>query len=145
MGMTATRFETKQRVVAVVLTVLTAWPLVHMGLVWRYDLSPWKLGAWGMYAAPRPNQLGMEVFGRVAGTGETQQVTAPSPPIRVAANVFLERYRWLRDLAPPRGFARAVLDEHPEFDRVTIELYRPYLEPGSGMIVMKKREYAYER
>jgi len=139
------RFETKQRTVGIALALLTAWPLVHMALVWRYDLSPWKLGAWGMYSAPRPNQLGMEVFGRVAATGESRQLTAPSQSVRVAAGTFLERYRWLRDLAPPRSFARTVFVQHPEFDQVTIELYRPHLVPATGMIEMKKRAYVYDR
>jgi hypothetical protein len=139
------RSETKKRVVIGALALLTTWPLVHIGLVWRYDLSPWKLGAWGMYAAPRYNQIGMEVFGRVSETGATEQVTAPSEVVRLAANRFLERYRWLRDLAPPRSFARVVLSDHPKFDRVTVQVFRPHMDARSGMIEMKVREYVYDR
>ena len=34
------------------LLALTFWPVVQIGLVFTLDVSPWKLGGWGMYAAP---------------------------------------------------------------------------------------------
>mgnify|MGYP001616078877 CR=1 FL=1 len=72
----------KTTVVAGALAALTLWPLVHLWLVARYDVSPWKLAGWGMYSAPRSRSLGMEVFGRPAGDGPLEHLSQPSPGVR---------------------------------------------------------------
>ena len=43
----------KRSLVHVFLLVLAVWPAVHIGLVLRYDVNPWKLAGWGMYSAPQ--------------------------------------------------------------------------------------------
>ncbi len=45
--------ERKKRLFGIALVVLAVWPAVQIGLVVRYDVSSWKLGAWGMYATPQ--------------------------------------------------------------------------------------------
>ena len=44
--------ERKTRLFGIALLVLGLWPAVQIGLVARYDVSPWQLAAWGMYASP---------------------------------------------------------------------------------------------
>ena len=69
--------------------VMTIWPLAHIGLVFAYDVSPWKLAGWGMYSAPRMDSYGMEIYGGPAGPPALEQITAPSEPLRIEANTFL--------------------------------------------------------
>ena len=73
--------RTKTTVVGTALVLLTLWPLVHIGLVKRYGISPWKPPA-GACSAPR---LGMEIFGRRARAAEP-----PRPAVRDEA--YLERH-----------------------------------------------------
>lgn len=134
--------RTKAQIVAAVLVLFTVWPLVHIWLVHQYDLSPWKLAGWGMYAAPRPSYRGMEILGRRAGQPAMQRLVAPSERVGLEAGRFLERYRWLRQLAEPADLVEAVRVSHPEWDEIRVVVFRSHVEPETGMVVMK--EYAYE-
>jgi len=137
--------RTKTAVVATVLATLTVWPLVHLWLVARYDISPWKLAGWGMYSAPRPRSLGMEVFGRAHADGPLEHLSQPSPAVRDAAGRFLERYRWLRRLASPGTLAEAVGAARPAWGEVKIVVFEPDLDRASTRIVMKVRVHRYVR
>lgn len=120
------------------LVVLTLWPIVHIALVFAYDMSPWKLAGWGMYSAPRMDSYGMEIYGGPAGASTLEQVTAPSEALRVEANAFLESFRWLRRLASPDGLARAVWGDQPRWDQVRIVVHENQVDRATGMIFSKE-------
>lgn len=127
------------------LVLLTLWPLVHIGLVKRYGISPWKLAGWGMYSAPRSRSLGMEVFGAPSVGGALEQLTAPAPAIRDEAGRYLERHRWLRRLVRPTALAGAIAVTHPEWREVKVVVFEPDLEPSTGMVVMSILVHRYVR
>jgi hypothetical protein len=131
------------RIVYAGLAMFTLWPAVHIGLVERYDLSPWKLAGWGMYSAPRFDLAGMEVYGRASESEEFEKLTAPAPELRDEATRFLERYRWLRRLAQPDTFVRLVRERHPQWRDVRVVIYQPSLERDSGMVVMNSVVHEY--
>lgn len=135
----------KSTVLGVALVALTLWPLVHIGLVRRYGLSPWKLAGWGMYSAPRSRSLGMEVFGRPAGGGALVHMDRPPPAVRDAAGPYLERHRWLHRLARPTALAAAIAAAEPGWDEITIAVFEPELDRRSGMIVMRALVHRYAR
>jgi hypothetical protein len=139
------RLAAKTRVVHAVLVLAALWPLAQMALALRWDVSAWKLAGWGMYATPRFGLLGMEVYGRPAGGGDEVQLLAPSPALRDEATAFLERYRWLRGLAPRGRFVAAVFAEHPDWNRVRIAVSRPAMDARTGMVEMVHAEYAHPR
>ncbi|MBY0277787.1 hypothetical protein K2Z84_20830 [Candidatus Binatia bacterium] len=128
------RLATKRRVVHGALLLLAVWPLAHLVLAWRYDLSSWKLGGWGMYATPRFGLVGMEAYGRAAPDAAWQQVTAPSPAARDAANLFLEQHRWLRRLAPASDVARTLHADHPDWRELRLVVSYPVLDRASGRV-----------
>jgi len=127
------------------LVVLTLWPAVHIYLVKRFDLSPWKLAGWGMYSAPRIGMLGMEVYGRRDGQEAFEKLTVPPPEVRVPATEFLERYRWLRQLTRPDAFARSVLQHQPQWHQLRVEVFQPVLDRQTGMIVLTTVVYEYPK
>lgn len=135
--------ERKTRLVVVGLTVLTLWPLVHVALCVRYDVSPWKLAGWGMYATPRPRTIGMEVHGRAPGETTFTQLGGPSPALQAEGASFLERWRWLGRLAPLDGFAAAVFAERPTWTELRIELYRSHLDAATGMVGLRRDDRHY--
>jgi hypothetical protein len=137
--------STKTAVVATALAGLTIWPLVHLWLVARYDISPWKLAGWGMYSAPRSRSLGMEVFGRPRGGGGLDHLSQPTPDARALAGVYLERHRWLRKLVRPTALAETVAEARPDWDEVKIAVFEPALDRTSGMIVMRVLVHRYVR
>lgn len=137
--------RSKTTVVGGVLVALTLWPLVHLTLVARYDLSPWKLAGWGMYSAPRARSLGMEVFGKSRSGDRLEHLAAPTAPMRDEASRYLERHRWLRRLVRPTGLAEAVAAAHPEWAEVKIVVFEPDLERTTGMVVMEVLVHRYVR
>lgn len=137
--------RSKSTVLGVALVALTLWPLVHIGLVRRYGLSPWKLAGWGMYAAPRSRSLGMEVFGRPAGGGPLVHLTNPPPAVRDAAGPYLERHRWLHRLACPHALAATIAAAEPGWDDITIAVFEPELDRANGMIVTRALVHRYVR
>jgi hypothetical protein len=130
----------KSRIVSVALLAVALWPVVQMVLVRRYDVSPWKLAGWGMYATPRFGMVGMEVYGRSSSSGDWQQLVAPSPGVRDAATAFLEQHRWLRRLASSRELAGLVRAERPEWRQIRIAVSYPVLDPASGMVRLTSDE-----
>jgi len=135
----------KSRIVYAGLAVVAAWPLVHIALVRRFDVSPWKLAGWGMYSTPRFDLLGMEIYGHDAATGEDEQLTTPSGAEREAAAAYLERYRWLRALADDSDLTDVLFTDYPAWDRVTVVVFRPELDRDSGRITMQRREHIRTR
>jgi len=134
----------KRSLVHGALLLLAVWPAVHIGLAWRWDLSPWKLGGWGMYATPRFGLVGMEVYGRGTPEGAWLQVTAPSPAARDAATAFLEQHRWLRRLASPAALAAALRADHPEWTELRVVVSYPVLDRGTGRVGLASDERLLE-
>ena len=126
------------------MVALAIWPAVHIGLVARYDLNPWKLGGWGMYSAP---QLASEVrvsclTPDVVGIYELRSIR---PDLQPSLHQFRRRRLALGSLARPDRFAQAVLDHYPAIDGVVVEVVQPVLDPRTGMIRGESSRYEYLR
>lgn len=126
-------------------TLFAVWPLVHMALQVRYELSPWKLGGWGMYAEPRFDNVGMEIYGRESSTGDFAQLTSPTPAEHSAGTRFLESHRWLRRLAPQGRLVRAVFDAHPRWTEIDVVVFQPHMDAVTGMIDTGRHSYRHRR
>lgn len=133
----------KTRVVNAMLVALTLWPLVHLWLVVRFDVSSWKLAGWGMYATPRLRRVSLGAFGVVRGTGARERLSALPSELQSETVAFIERHRFLRRLARPDAVGRALLDAHPEWERVVVMVAWNDVDRTSGMVVMKTAEYTY--
>ena len=134
-------FTLKRTLVYTALAALTVWPAVHIWLVKSYGVSAWKLGGWGMYAAPRPKFVGLEVFYREPGMREYQRLRQAGEPVTAASRSFIERYRWLGMLASPDDFARRLLKMNPGWEEVQVVVYQPSLERDSGMMRMREGRF----
>lgn len=135
----------KVRVVHAALVMLTLWPLVHLWLVTRFDISSWKLAGWGMYATPRLRRVGLEIFGLVRDTQARERVTVLPPDVRSEAVAFIERHRFLRRLARPDALGRLMLTAHPEWERVSVVVMWAEVDRTTGMVVMRQLEHEYPR
>jgi hypothetical protein len=133
----------KRRAVHVALVLFTLWPLGHMYLVVRFDLSAWKLAGWGMYATPRPSFSGIAVFGRRPGSQQFEEVRTAPTYWQTQASEFVARQRWLGQLIRPSQLARAFKAYAPEFADLRIVVYMPALDRRTGMIVVKEFPYDY--
>jgi hypothetical protein len=134
----------KRIVVHVGLTLFTVWPAVHLGLVARYEVNPWKLAGWGMYAAPQfPAEV--RVLCHTPDAVGTYELRTIQPEIEPAMLAFLERRLGLGRIAEPANFARALLDFYPAIDGVSIVVLQPILDRRTGLIEENSSTYSYRR
>jgi hypothetical protein len=131
-------------VVYAFLLAFALWPLVHIGLVKRYDVNPWKLAGWGMYSAPQlPAWLQLSALtSDSVGVYELQTI---QPALQPAVDDFLRRRRGLRQLVVPDSLAQETLDYYPGIDGVRIVVVQPFLNPHNGMIEERTTTYEYRR
>ena len=120
------------------LILFALWPAVHMALVKRWGVNPWKLAGWGMYSAPQiPAELRIQ-----AGASPLEELPAELEATQYA---FLRARLGLGDLARPKKLARALLDRDPAIDHVSIEVVQPVLNRRTGIIEEHRTTYAYRR
>ena len=100
--------ETKKRILYPLLVVLTLWPLVHIGLVFAYDTSSWKLAGWGMYATP---QILPDARIRCWAPGDPEpfELRKLPPELQPELQRFLRRRLGLGRLATPARLGRRLL------------------------------------
>ncbi len=136
--------RTKRVVVYVFLVAFAVWPLVHIGLVKRYDVNPWKLAGWGMYSAPQLPAW-IQLFALTSDSVGVYELQTIQPALQPAVDDFLRRRRGLRQLAVPDDLARATLDFYPGIDGVRIVVVQPFLNRHNGMIEERTATYEYRR
>jgi hypothetical protein len=133
----------KRAVVHSWLVAFAVWPAVHIALVQVWDVNPWKLMGWGMYAAPQmPAEL------RISGArpdGSTVSLTDLPEELDAEECAFLRARLGLGSLARPARLARAILDRDPSLDGVTIEVDQPWLSRRTGLIEVRTSGYTYRR
>jgi hypothetical protein len=130
--------------VNVTLALLAAWPLVQIALVRAYDVNPWKLAGWGMYAAPQldpivhlecltPDEVGRYELGTVLPDWERE------------FDDFVRRRRGLGRLVRPDALGLKLLELYPAILGVEITVERPWLNRRTGMIESRSTTYRYGR
>ncbi len=140
-------YAVKRKIVVAGLVVVTAWPLVHHGLVRTLDLNAWHWFGWSMYAVP-PQSL--EVYPYSLPDRRLLGTAGLSPPSeRAVMRVYDEFGRRRLEFGkrlPPIEFARALFRAFPGEDSIEINIRRLSLDRSSAMFVETRRErYEYHR
>ena len=134
----------KKRLLLGVMVLLTVLPVLQIVLVKRYDVSPWKLAGWGMYAAPWRNPWArIDVLERGSWSEIDRKRTTPwlSSQLRE----FSDSRAALGRLCPPDRIADELWVERPEVTEVRITVREAVLDITSGMIVNRETPYRYKR
>jgi hypothetical protein len=134
----------KVNVAAGVVLLVALWPLVHRVLVARFDVNPWKLGGFAMYATPAP-PLVVAVFG--LRDGKLVRVTPQTLPLaqRDALRRFeIERHA-LGELRRPDALAREILAADASLDQLSVVVQRTTLDRASARLASERMQYSYDR
>jgi len=134
----------KRTTVYAILVAFTLWPLVHIGLVRRYDVNPWKLAGWGMYSAPQL-PVWLQLYALTPDSVGVYELQTVQPALQPAVDRFLRLRRGLRQIAVPDALARTMLDHYPAIDGVRIVVVQPFLDRHNGMIEERTTTYEYRR
>lgn len=138
------RFATKKRLVRIGFIAFAIWPPIQMALCTGFDVSPWKLFAWGMYAVPQ-----VEPSARVLELQDGRPIAFDMDRLPPALKIELRRFELHRlalgKLKPPDDIAREVLEEFPELEGVAILVSDKKLNRSSAIVEMQTETYAYFR
>jgi hypothetical protein len=84
---------------------VVAWPAVQMTLVWVYDVTPWKLGGFGMYAVPFPRPVDLLVADSHGRFSQLEIGQLPPGGLEAVERLRMRR-RFLGKLANPSRAAQ---------------------------------------
>ena len=127
-----------------VLVLLAIWPLAQMALGGAYDVNPWKLAGWGMYAAPQLEPL-LYIECLTPDEVGRYELRTVRPSWEREFNDFVWRRRGLGRLARPDALGRKLLEEYPAILGVEITVEQPSLDHRTGMIESVSMTYRYGR
>ena len=119
----------RRRAAIALLMFVAGWPAVTLVLQSRWDVDPWKLMSFGMYAAPArrvdDTRLTLEV--RCGGRWEQTSLDAE-------AAHFLRWRRTLGALISTDRLAQALAASRPECDGTRITIRRFVLDPKTARV-----------
>jgi hypothetical protein len=126
------------------LVLFALWPLVHRGLVARYDLNPWKFMGFAMYCIPRVFPL-VEVH---AHYGERRApVAADSGQVselpRELARFITFRQVW-GDLLSPDRIGEVVGATLTRADQIEVVVTSGFVDRGSWRVAARTQSYFYQ-
>ena len=134
----------KRRLCFIALIVFASWPLVHRGLVARYDLTPWKFMGFAMYCLPKIPPL-VEVY---AHYGERRaRIDAGAVPVselpRELARFITFRQVW-GELLPPDRIGELVGATLSRADRIEVVVTTGFLARDTWRVAARTHEYFYQ-
>jgi len=132
----------KRRLVVAFLVAFAIWPAVHRALVAVYDVNPWKLAGWAMYARPHfPSRLALYLV----EDGAERPVSGLDDWDQVMAAEYLERRYSAGRLASPRALADRLLARNAQADGVVVEVRTRFFDLPSATIRLRVERESFRR
>lgn len=132
----------KRRVVGTFLLLFALWPGVHRGLVAAFDMNPWKLAGFAMYAQPSfPPQVELLAL----RGGEQERIERVTPFERALLEDYADRRRSIGRLASPRSLAESLLERRADLDGVAVRVTTRYLDPETAFIEQRVERLEFRR
>lgn len=130
----------KRRAVVLCLLALAVWPLIHRGLVWRYDVDPWKLFGVAMYSVPGPMKT-VRVFPiSQGGRRPALDFEEYAAEEQRAVDHFREHRRALGRLMSMEPLGHRMLELHQDWEGVVIAVGTLALDPDTARLKSAVRE-----
>lgn len=121
------------------------WPPGQMLLAHHFEANPARAGAWGTHAAVNVGSPELEIFGWRTDGRVRESLNAPTRGMVLAADTFLRDFAALGMWTSPDALADDVLDHHPEWERIEIIVFAPYLDHATAMVETRRRTFEYRR
>ena len=134
----------KRAIVGAVLLWALAWPLVHRAVVARFDVNPWKLGGFAMYAVPTPpvvTALMTDRGGELAALPESELPRAS----REALDRFRAERHALGSLRRPDDLAEAVFADAPQMRWLLVVVQKSRLDAETALVSTSQERFVYDR
>jgi hypothetical protein len=126
------------------LLFVAIWPLLHRGLVAEFQLNPWKLGGFAMYATATP-PLRVTVFRNTSdGVAPLDERRLPAA-IREELMRFRIRRHALGRLHSADDVGRSILAALPEIDWIVVSIQRMTIDPETARMRSSRNRYRYSK
>ena len=125
---------TRRRLALALLGFCATWPLVTLWLQARFDVDPWKLMSFGMYAAPGRRAEDLELTLTVERAGRWEPADEGAVPHEAAA--YRRWRRTLGRLADAGPLGRALL-LHTKAAAARIEVRERRLDVQTARVVVR--------
>jgi len=134
----------RRRLVIAILVLAALWPLAHRVTVLRFDLNPWKLAGFAMYATPAPPVLVALLYPVPGGFRSLDRHTL-SPSLKRQLEIFEMERHALGTLRRPDDLGHAVLRERRELSSLIIMVQRMKLDPDTARMTSRHDRYVYDQ
>ena len=129
------KLQTKQRIVKVSLAILAIWPLVHIGVVHKTGISPWRGFGWGMYTEPVLDvQVGLRPLEADPG-GKTPPTPEAKAALIEEMKAYVKRYQALGANAEPDRIASAVRIAYPHLKSFEVHAKQYAIDTKTALVV----------
>lgn len=135
------RRDTRERLIAILTTLVLAWPVAHLALVAGARVDPWEFFGWAMYSQP-PARVQIRVD--VERDGEAGPLRAMAG-LRDAQVRFAQARSRLGTLASPDAFVRQVFASDASIDAVELVMRRVRLDRETAILVADDETLRFER
>jgi hypothetical protein len=130
-----------RRAMLALLVGAAIWPLIHHVLVLRYDVDPWELFGWSMYAVPAARVSVAIDLER----GDEVEPLRPLGDLFARVRAFARRRSALGVLASSEGLARELLAADAQLDAVVVTTRWLVLDPQTTVWRLRERSERYVR
>ncbi len=131
----------RRRAMLSILVAAAIWPLVHHMLVLRYDVDPWELFGWSMYAVPAARVAVAIDLER----GDEVEPLRPLGDLFARVRAFARRRSALGTLASSESLARELLADDAQLDAVVVTTRSLELDPQTTVWRLHERSERYAR
>ena len=137
--------ETKKRISAGIIVLIILWAIVHVGVVERFEMDPWRFFGFSMYAVPE-NYQWVHVY-KIEDGEEKLIITAGMPAeMRIEYRRFRRDRAVLGELVAPHALAEKALEELPDIDGVKIYCVRDSVSAKTSLLEVNTAVvYTYRR
>lgn len=130
-----------ERTIALILVAVAAWPIAHRVLVARFEVDPWELFGWGMYATPSP-----QVQVRLEQLYEGRSlIVRPSDATLKVLNEFAQRRTRLGRFVSLDSTAEEILALEPQMEGVALLVRRWSLDQETARFGYTETRHEYRR
>ena len=134
----------RRRVAIAILVWAAVWPLGHRALVAAYDVNPWKLGGFAMYATATP-PIQVVVFESAGGRLMPLDERRLSRDAQRALRRFRIDRHALGQLQSPDDLGDALLEARPDLAWVVVAVQRMSLDAKTARMTSTREQYLFER
>ena len=132
----------KRRLVVAFVVAFAIWPALQRVLVQVYDVNPWKMAGWAMYAWPH---LPPRIELRLVEGGREVPVAELDAWEQTLAAEFIERRDSVGRLASPDSLAAELLAKNTRAEAVVVEVSDRFFDLPSATIQRRVERRTYRR